>query len=206
MPRSPLQKGPATDHYHDHLGVDQTNDGSGSPVLATDGRTTIDPTTSLRFPPGTLADLGGGLAGVGFFTTLLGPFRINWDDVGIDSGFGIALGGVIPGGSWIWDAAAVIVDSWQPGGPGTNSITIETYVVDENINFGQQVMQWAAIFEAASIHPDSLLRTLPSVLVRRPVLTVAPAKLYFKAYGDLGGDGMSAGASDVHVLVSTPAS
>ena len=83
MARSPLQKGPATDHYHDRLGVDQTNAGGG--VSATDGRTTVDPATGLRFPSGTLLDLGDGVAGVGLLLQKIGPFHVTFQSDGINA-------------------------------------------------------------------------------------------------------------------------
>lgn len=42
--------------------------GGGGSISATDGTTTVDPATSIQFRPGTVNDLGAGIAGVG-----LGP-------------------------------------------------------------------------------------------------------------------------------------
>lgn len=50
--------------------------GGGGSVAATDGTTTVNPATSIQFPAGTLADLGGGVAGVGLVLQVIGPFHI----------------------------------------------------------------------------------------------------------------------------------
>ncbi len=73
--------------------------GGGGSISATDGTTTVNPTTSIKVPSGTLTDLGSGVAGLS--QPLLGPFHFDYTSPGIDnpSDSGLAVGPLIPAGT-----------------------------------------------------------------------------------------------------------
>ena len=194
MPRSPLQRGPATDHYHDRLGVDQTSSGGG--VSATDGRTTVDPATQIQFPPGTLSDLGGGVAGVGLLTQLVGPFHIAFETPELqNNGVGLLE---VPAGSWLTGVAVVITESWL-----SSLVNTPEFVV--TLVPGDPTQPWAsgAGFDSSSrmsVDPTAdVLAALPGTFT--PVATVVDGWLLAAYYPD---DSTPGGEADIYAIIATP--
>jgi hypothetical protein len=79
-------------------------------MSVTDGTTTVDPTTSLRLPAGTLTDLGGGVAGVGLMTYLVGPFTLHHSDVGLSDGVLLVP---LASGTLVLAVGVFITEAWD---------------------------------------------------------------------------------------------
>ena len=94
---------------------DAPGGGSGG-VTVTDGTTTVNPATSIQVPAGTLTSPGGGVASVALIPTLLGPYRINFDDFqGTGGNFPIELT-ELPDGCLLLFSYVKTVTAWSGGG------------------------------------------------------------------------------------------
>lgn len=82
MTRSNLQPGPATDHYHDTLGVNPSTPSGGS--LSVDNG--VDPPAEVATLVAPGATLGDGTATLPLSLRWIGPFRVNFDDALVDTG------------------------------------------------------------------------------------------------------------------------
>lgn len=85
--------------------------GGGGSISVTDGRTTVDPASSLSFPAGTLTDAGGGVASLALSIRLLVSALITKDTplLSSDSGEPVVLFSVANGDLAVDD---LVVDLW----------------------------------------------------------------------------------------------
>lgn len=89
--------------------------GGGGAITATDGTTTVNPATSIQFPAGTLADLGGGAAGVGLiWRAISADIAYDTPELNNPTNFGPAVL-TIPAGSF-FQVFALISTEWDADG------------------------------------------------------------------------------------------
>lgn len=157
-------------------------------LTITDGVTSIT-ATSLRMPSGTVVDAGGGVAAVGLLLSLVGPYRVNYNDPGIDVD-GVAVA-TLDVGTLVVEAWLVMPVDFAAGGvfaavslgSGTGSLT-------EYSDFAQGTAGQEAASSAAVTHRPQFVVGSP-----RP-LTVG----VFPASGSF-----TVGAVDCYAIIATPA-
>lgn len=174
----------------------------GGSISATDGTTTVNPATSIQFPAGTLSDLGSGVAGVGLVLQQIGPFRINFDDVGIAVPPGMVVA-TIPAGSLVLKVWAAVLVNW-------NSSTYD--ILDLQLPDGTVVSQYdlqASAIALAGTYIEGLPPTPASVaatVYMLPVIAlIRDTDTTLNAYVISDGP-LTAGEADVYVVIATPAS
>lgn len=187
--------------------------GGGGSISATDGETTVDPATSLRFPAGTLSDLGEGVAGVGLVTYLVGPYTITKDTPNLDAGVSLLT---LPIGAIVVRAWIIVTTPFAPtertlgiyiGGPGFD---FNGDGDDDNLIFygsagsdlASNVLSTHYVAEPR-VGPDQIASETPHYVSRVAFATLADARL---VVGSSNIGDASAGSLDVYAIIATPAS
>jgi hypothetical protein len=91
--------------------VTPTSIDTGGSLTVTDGDTSVV-ASAIQFTPGTIADLGDGVAGVVLNCQLIGPFPIAFNTPNIDQGDGSVNLVDIPTGTSVLTAWLVPLDTW----------------------------------------------------------------------------------------------
>lgn len=187
--------------------------GGGGAISATDGVTTVDPATSIVFPAGTLADLGGGMAGVSLMLRMLGPFSVAFDSPGLqETGgpSGVLSDGItyvdlgpIPDGAFVLQAIARITTDFNGSASGNQLLQIGLQPEDDPDN-NVPLNTWKAVdnTNAPAVYSESVDT---AARVARVGFATAGAHLYVN-YNNGGGTAPTAGAADISAIIATPAS
>lgn len=198
------------------VGVANAIEGGGA-ISATDGVTTVNPATSIVFPSGTIADLGGGVAGIGLILRQIGPFAVAFDTPDISP----------PGlGAKVWDvpAGTLVLRAWAEIDPvwlGPDTATMQIWLGPSD--------QWDdGTWLPISIHSAKNINTIYDLATGLVLQTITEGEPIFVAgagqttgrfmagravttnalgvYVTTTGSAAVGGSADIYAIIATPAS
>jgi hypothetical protein len=210
MTRSRFQPGPATDHYHDTLGVEETPQAElgGASVLVNNGVDAPAAVTTLVAPGAVIAGDMATLLYVQLFKK-----TVHFDDVGLRANPGVATGWDVAVGAWITDAWVVLTTAFDSG----SFLTLQTDVNGDSVMPGVPVddvslleyaegdLSQALDGEPAGPFLDARSRFIAAGVGGR----VIPAKLLggsFYVRVSNAASPLTVGEAEVYAIIATPAS
>ena len=181
---------------------DAAGGGAGS-ISATDGTTTVDPTTSISFPAGTLSDLGSGVAGVGLLLQVVSQ-DIAFDTPSITTSRGVEVSLLAPGTVVI--KAFPVVNTTFHGDADTAKLTILMVTHPPDLDDYDPLSTFDAVSELTPNPPDYLLELLLAVDVpANGTSAVAVTECSLRV--NLGNDtNFLSGQATVYAIIATPSS
>lgn len=188
--------------------------GSGS-LSVTDGTTTVDAATSLFYDAAaSVSDGGGGQAvitpGAGVQTvSLLGPFNVSFDTMGIDGTGGTPTSfanggfvdlGAVPDGAVIISAFPLVVTDFNGSGANNQHLSIDIQPANDPNNSTDISIGWLPKVDATA---PTVFNTNLTSDVQRAAQAISGAHL-MAYYIPGGGSTPTAGEVDFYALIATP--